>query len=88
MDDGMLITYDPLADVIAVTFREIEPGGLRGSRPLDDTRLLNIDHEGEIVGVEFLEASDGIRLQGVPRADEIEAALGNLRGLFIEPAAA
>ena len=88
MDQGLLITYDSLADVVAVTFREIGPGGLRGSRSLDDTRLLNIDHEGEVVGVEFLEASDGIRLQGVPRATEIETVLGNLKGLLITPAAA
>jgi uncharacterized protein YuzE len=82
MISDFLISYDPLADVVHVLFRAVPAGGIAESESIDDCRLVNFDGAGEPVGVEFLEASHGIQVDGVPRAVEIEEALASLRSLL------
>ena len=71
----VLIEYDPEADAIFASFRHINPGEDRGARVLDDCRMVHYDEADQVIGVEFLEVSDGIDLAGVPCAEEIAAAL-------------
>jgi uncharacterized protein YuzE len=71
----VLIEYDPEADAVFASFRQINPGEDQGARTLDDNRLIHYDASDEVVGIEFLRVSDGIDLTDIPRADEIAAAL-------------
>jgi uncharacterized protein YuzE len=53
---------------------------LSHTRQLDFHRSLDIDQDGEVVGVTFLAASShGIDLEGVPHADEIAEAIRAFR---------
>lgn len=45
-----------------------------GADILDDQRFVHSDDDG-VAGVEFIEVSSGINLEGVPRAEEIREAL-------------
>ncbi len=72
------LQFDPLADVLYVSFREVAPGGAPRSRVLDERRIVALDATGEPAGVEFLEASRGVDPSGVPAEREIRAALGAL----------
>ena len=68
----MYLDYDSEADALYVQFRE--PRGQVVSHRLDEQRLVDTDDDGE-VGVELLFVSEGIRLDGLPRKDEIAATL-------------
>ncbi len=69
---SMDIRYDTDADAMFVWFRDRGPH-LR-ARILDDRRFVQVDDDG-IAGIEFLDVSSGIDLDGVPHADEIRRAL-------------
>jgi uncharacterized protein YuzE len=71
----MIIEYDDEADALYVAFEHIEPGAAKQQRELDERRIVDLDADGEPVGVEFLDYSNGVDLEGVPRADEIVQAL-------------
>jgi uncharacterized protein YuzE len=71
----MMVKYDDEVDVLYVAFRHIGPGDSKQQWLLDDRRIIDVDAEGEPLGVEFLCYSDGIDLEGVPRAEEIAHAL-------------
>jgi uncharacterized protein YuzE len=75
---GFFVTYDPEADAMYVSFRSVEPGGVRDSLELDESRHVDYDYDDEQVGVEFLNVSDGVNLDGVPRAAEIRTTLERL----------
>lgn len=74
----MMFEYDQEIDVLYVVFKSVGPGEVKRSRSLDERRLLDLDAEGEPVGVEFLCASEGVHLDGVPRADEIAQVIKSL----------
>jgi uncharacterized protein YuzE len=71
----MLLQYDDQVDALYVSFREIEPGGVKKVRMVDDRRNVDYDANDEPIGVEFLCVTDGISLDGIPRADQIARAL-------------
>jgi len=71
----VIVRYDSEVDALYVSFRRIEPGGAKRTRMLDDRRMVDFDVDNQPIGVEFLCFSEGINLEGVPRADEIAAAL-------------
>lgn len=72
----MEIRYDPEADAIYVSLREVEDGGVARSRRLGSyRRVVDYDEAGEVVGVELLEASRGLDLSAVPEADAIADAI-------------
>ena len=50
----MHITYDPEADVLAITWREAKPGGGKEVAP---DLFVECDERGEPVGMELLRAS-------------------------------
>ena len=68
----MYVEYDSEADAIYIKFRE--GAGRLSTRRLDDRRMIDTDEDGD-VGVELLFVSQGIDLDGLPRGDEIAAAL-------------
>ncbi len=69
----MHVQYDSEADAVYVRLRE--PIGDVKSRPVDDARIVDYDAEGHVVGVELLDASHGIDLEGLPEADAIAEAM-------------
>ncbi len=75
---GLFVTYDPDADALYVRLRHVGPGGIRGARELDESRHVDYDYEDAPVGVEFLNASDGVDLEDVPMAAEIRVILEQL----------
>jgi uncharacterized protein YuzE len=73
-------TYDEEADVLYVQLRE--RAGQGHSKDFGGDRYVEYDTEG-VLAVEFLGASRGIDLEGIPHAAEIArglAALGALLG--------
>ena len=70
----MLLSYDTEADAIYVSLREHE-GALRSRNADDWRRVVDYDEVGEAVGIELLAVSAGLDLDGLPRADEISAAI-------------
>jgi uncharacterized protein YuzE len=45
------------------------------TRNLDGVRLIDYAEDGAPVGIELLDVSDGVNLDGLPRRDEIESLL-------------
>lgn len=45
---------------------------------LDAQRIVDLDQHGRVIGVEFLEASLGIDLQGTPEAERTAEAIRSL----------
>jgi len=63
------VTYDPEADAVYVRLID---SPVDQTRPLDDLRLIDYSADGAVVGVEFLEASEGIDLSDVPHSHKID----------------
>lgn len=59
------ITYDEHADAMYVRVRE---GHSVRQAVLDDARIVDYSAHGEVLGVEFLNVSAGVRLADVPLA--------------------
>ncbi|MCC6237625.1 MAG: DUF2283 domain-containing protein [Dehalococcoidia bacterium] len=86
VDESLMLSFDPVTDVLYVSFAAAGRGEAR-THPLDDQRLVDYGPNGIVVGVEFLNASAGIRLEGVPEADRIRAAMQSLSEVWVLPAA-
>ena len=73
----MLVQYDPEADALYVEFGDA-PASRTGR--LDE---LHADHaaDGGVIGVEFLEASRGISLAGVPDRERVDRLLRSMRAI-------
>lgn len=69
------VAFDPGADAVYVYLREREPDERPRTRELRDGCNVDYGRRGRVLGVEFLWVSDGINLEGVPRREEILAAL-------------
>jgi uncharacterized protein YuzE len=69
----MLIEYDPEADVAFMTLIA-EPGHTAG-KMIDEHRIVHYDDEGRPAAVEFLFASRGVDVSGLPEAERIADAL-------------
>lgn len=75
-------TYDPEADALYVRLRDDEQPETQEF--LDDLRILDYSAGGAVVGVEFIAASAGIDLSGVPfvpRVEELIAESGHSSGI-------
>jgi len=71
----VLIRYDREVDALYVSFRAALPGDAVRTVELDERRRVDYDDRGEPIGLEVLDARDGIDLERVPRAEEIREAL-------------
>ncbi len=71
----ILVHYDPDVDALYVDLAARVDGDVARTRELDPARLVDYDASGGVLGIEFLWASNGINLDGVPQASEIRATL-------------
>ncbi len=69
----MKARYSPEADALYVRLRQ---GKIDHTEPLqgDDNRLVDYDVTGTPVGIEILDASRGIDMEGLPWAEELSKA--------------
>ena len=80
----MRVEYDPASDTLYIELsdslveytEDVSPG-----RQYD--RGIDYAADGTPVGVEFLNASRGVDLTGIPRSDEIAGALERVRGIRV-----
>ena len=74
----MLVQYDPEADALYVEFGDA-PASRTGR--LDELRAVDYAADGGVIGVEFLEASRGISLDGVPDRERVDRLLRSMRAI-------
>jgi uncharacterized protein YuzE len=72
---GISIRFDPEADALYVSFRARSRGDVKRTAELGDGRQVDFDSNDDVLGVEFLNVSQGLNLANVPRQEEVEAAL-------------
>ena len=66
----MKISYDKQADAMYIEFRE---GSFAKNKKLDDFTILDLDESGNILGIEFLDAS-----KRIPKESLSEVSVKNL----------
>ena len=49
---------------------------VKKTKKLDQNRLLDLDAQGEVVGIEFLNISAGVNLSDLPRGEELRKLFG------------
>ena len=69
------VEYDPEADVLYV--RLAPHARVAKTHPLDDMRLIDYSEDGAVVGIEFIDASEGVELSDVPFARKVENISGD-----------
>jgi uncharacterized protein YuzE len=74
-EPSVFVHYDPDVDALYVDLETRSDGDVHRTVELDASRLIDYDAAGQVLGVEFLGASDGINLDGVPHAEAIRGAL-------------
>jgi uncharacterized protein YuzE len=74
--------YTPSADALYLRYGE---GDYCFTAEIAEGRYLDYSTDGRVLGVEVLDASQGVELEGLPFADEVARALGEL-GLPTVPA--
>lgn len=78
---AVFVHYDPDVDVLYVDLAPRSDGDVARTRELDPGRLVDYAASGEVLGVEFLGASDGVNLDGVPHAEVIRKTLRTFSAL-------
>jgi uncharacterized protein YuzE len=68
----MRLTIDREADAAYVYVTE---KSVARTRSLDENRLLDLDSDGEVRGIELLNISHGVELAGLPFPDEVSSLL-------------
>ena len=68
----MYLTYDEQADAVYVQFAR---SSVTRTEELSDSVAVDYDADGQAVGVEFLDVSEGIDLDQVPRRAEVAKLL-------------
>ena len=68
------LTYDEDADVLYVSLAD---GDVAETRSLGDLRLIDVTEDGMVHGVEFVSASHGVDLDGVPFARLVASVIGD-----------
>ncbi|MSQ29332.1 MAG: DUF2283 domain-containing protein [Dehalococcoidia bacterium] len=74
------MTYDPETDARYVYLMS-QDTALDHTDEIDFWRIVDFDDVGHAIGVEFLAASHGIDLDGVPKAGRFAEAIGSLHQL-------
>ena len=71
----MMLLYDPEGDVAQVEIGEVPDGAVQYTEDVSRgsfyTRGIDRGKDGEILGYNFLHASDGIELEGLPHQREL-----------------
>lgn len=76
----MFVSYDSDADAVYVRFERDAPEVVE-TREIDTWRYADYGADGTVIGIEFLRASHGIDLEGVPHATEVREAIRALPDL-------
>jgi uncharacterized protein YuzE len=63
-------TYSDTADALYVHLSRADE--VETTRSLDDRRMVDYDASGCVAGIEFLDASAGVDLHGVPELEQVE----------------
>lgn len=66
------VEYDPEADAAYVYLRRARQ---HRTRELDSRRIIDLAADGSIIGIEFLDVSEGVNVAGLPAADAVAKAL-------------
>ena len=74
----MQVHYDATVDALYISFRRRADGDVARTAHLDERRLIDYDADGRPLGAEFLDASAGIDLDGIPEAARVHATLGRI----------
>ena len=74
------MTYDPEADALYVYLMP-QDTAVHHIDEIDFGRIVDFDDAGRAIGVEFLEASHGIDLTGIPEAERVAEAIRSLKQL-------
>lgn len=69
------VEYDREADVLYV--RLAPHAKVARTHRLDDMRLIDYSEDGAVVGIEFIDASEGVELSDVPFARKVEQLIGD-----------
>jgi len=69
-----MVTYDQDADILYV---RLSDGQVASTRTLDDLRLIDVSADGEVIGIEFIDASGGIDLRDLPFRQRVEQLIGD-----------
>ena len=72
-------SHDPESDTLYVRF---STEAVSRTMALGDLRLVDYDAKNEVVGLEFIDVSDGIDLHDLPFAAKVEQAIGASRDKF------
>lgn len=78
------IEYDPEVDALAIEFPGAGPGASSRMEQLDRDRILDYDAAGQLISIELLNVSRGVRFEGLPEAEVVRGALDLLA---VQPAA-
>jgi uncharacterized protein YuzE len=73
----MFVSYDSDADAVYVKLRTDAEHSAE-TREIDMWRYADYDDDGQLIGVEFLRASHGINVFGVPSATAVAEAIRSL----------
>ena len=68
-----LVTLDREADMLYVALAD---GDVHETRAFGDLRMVDYSAEGEVLGVEFVSASHGVDVTGLPMRAKVEPAIG------------
>ncbi len=68
-----LVTYDQEADVLYVQLLD-DP--IAHTKFLDDLRGIDYSADNAVIGVEFINASEGVDLSDIPFAQKVEELIG------------
>jgi len=79
-----MVSYDPEADALYVSFRLRSAGDVVRTVEIGDGRQVDYAADGEVLGVEFLAVSEGLNLDGVPHREQVQSAVGALARLPVE----
>jgi uncharacterized protein YuzE len=81
--DTVAIEYDSEADAAYITLQD---GCYARTCRLDGSRLLDLAADGTVLGIEFLNVSRGVNVDGLPATDAVERALLRV-GIPVRPTA-
>ena len=71
----MYVRYDSTVDALYVSLRPRKPGDVARTDHPNEQRHIDYGADNAPLGVEFLDASEGIDLRNIPDAEAIAAAL-------------
>lgn len=65
------VTYDSEGDVLYVGLVNADDAKVAKQSLLDDLRIIDLSADGAVMGVEFVDASEGVDLSDVPFAHKV-----------------